>query len=189
MILTDSIPNGKANNKLYRSTDISVLRPTKQGDFMDKTIISNRKRLCKELKQSIPLTLLALPAVIAIFIFNYIPLYGLVLPFKDFNVVDGIINSPWCGLKNFEFLVKSDTIIKAIRNTVLYNGAFIVLGMIMSIIIALLLYELGRRAVKVYQTMLLIPYFVSWVVVAYVFNVLLDMENGLFNTILNKFGY
>lgn len=156
---------------------------------MSKSATGSKSTLLKELKQSIPLTLLALPAVIAIFIFNYIPLYGLILPFKDFNVIDGIIKSPWSGLKNFEFLVKSDTIIKAIRNTVLYNAVFIVLGTAVAIIIALFLYELGRKSVKTYQTMLLMPYFISWVVAAYVFNVLLDMESGLLNRILNKFGH
>ena len=156
---------------------------------MFKSRTKSGGRLLKELKQNIPLTLLALPAVIVIFIFNYIPLYGLILPFKDFNVVDGILKSPWCGLKNFEFLVKSDTIIKAIRNTVLYNAAFIILGTIIAIIIALFLYELGRKSVKAYQTMLLMPYFISWVVAAYVFNVLLDMESGVFNKLLLKLGH
>lgn len=156
---------------------------------MNKSSVCDNKRLIKELKQSIPLTLLALPAVIAIFIFNYIPLYGLILPFKNFNVVDGIIKSPWSGLKNFKFLVKSDTIITAIRNTVLYNAVFIVLGTAIAIIIALFLYELGKKSVKIYQTMLLMPYFISWVVAAYVFNVLLDMESGLLNRILAAFGH
>ena len=155
---------------------------------MLNTKTSGSKQFFKDFKQNIPLTLLALPSIIFIFIFNYIPLYGLVLPFKNFNVVDGIIKSPWCGLKNFDFLVKSDTIFKAIRNTVLYNAAFIVIGTAVAIVIALFLYELGRKSVKTYQTMLLIPYFMSWVVVAYILNVLLDMKSGVLNSILKMFG-
>lgn len=147
----------------------------------------NNKKL-REFKKNLPLLLLAMPSVIMIFVFNYVPLYGLILPFKKFNVVDGIIKSPWSGLENFEFLLKSKTILIAIRNTVLYNAAFIILGMIISIIIALMLYELGKKAVKTYQTMLLIPYFMSWVVVAYVANVLLDMESGVLNSIVKLFG-
>lgn len=146
------------------------------------------KRRFGEFRQNMSLTLLALPTVIMIFIFNYIPLYGLILPFKEFNVMQGILGSPWSGLKNFEFLVKSDSILIAIRNTVLYNAVFIVLGIILSVLIALLLYELGKKAVKVYQTMLLIPYFISWVVVAYIVNVLLDMESGVFNSVLRALG-
>ena len=155
---------------------------------MLNTKTSGSKQFFKDFKQNIPLTLLALPSIIFIFIFNYIPLYGLVLPFKNFNVVDGIIKSPWCGLKNFDFLVKSDTIFKAIRNTVLYNAAFIVIGTAVAIVIALFLYELGRKSVKTYQTMLLIPYFMSWVVVAYILNVLLDMKSGVLNSILKMCG-
>lgn len=147
-----------------------------------------RKRRFGEFRQNMSLTLLALPTVIMIFIFNYIPLYGLILPFKEFNVVQGILGSPWSGLKNFKFLVKSDSILIAIRNTVLYNAVSIVLGIIVSVLIALLLYELGKKAVKVYQTMLLIPYFISWVVVAYIVNVLLDMDSGVFNSVLRSFG-
>lgn len=144
--------------------------------------------LLRNFKQNLPLTLLALPSVIVIFIFNYIPLYGLVLPFKNFNVVDGVLKSPWAGLKNFEFLIKSDSILIAIRNTLLYNGTFIILGTAVAILIALLLYELGSKSVKVYQTGLLIPYFISWVVASYVFNALFDMEGGVINSFLKSMG-
>ncbi|MEG2381134.1 MAG: ABC transporter permease subunit [Oscillospiraceae bacterium] len=142
----------------------------------------------KVFKQNLPLTLLALPAVIVIFIFNYIPLYGIILPFKDFNVAKGVFGSAWSGLKNFEFLVKSDAILVAIKNTVFYNFIFIFLGTAVSVVVALLLYELSKRAVKVYQTALLVPYFMSWVVVAYICNALLDMDNGILNHIRGLFG-
>lgn len=151
-------------------------------------ITSKRKGRFYDFKQNLPLTLLALPSIILIFIFNYIPLYGLILPFKEFNVVQGIIKSPWCGLKNFTFLVKSKSILLAIKNTVLYNIVFIVVGTAVAIIVALLLYELGKKSVKTYQTMLLIPYFMSWVVVAYIVNVLLDMNSGVLNSILKACG-
>lgn len=150
--------------------------------------IKRRKGRLYDFRQNLSLTLLALPSIVFIFIFNYIPLYGLILPFKEFSVTRGIIKSPWCGLKNFKFLVKSKTILLAIRNTVLYNLVFIVVGTAVAIIIALFLYELGRKSVKTYQTMLLIPYFMSWVVVAYIVNVLLDMKSGVLNSILKAFG-
>lgn len=156
----------------------------------DSVVKSNlkRKRKKNEFRQNLSLTLLALPSIIMIFIFNYIPLYGLVLPFKKFNVVKGILGSPWCGFDNFKFLLKSDTILTAIRNTVIYNILFLIIGTVVAIVIALLLYELGRKGVKTYQTMLLIPYFMSWVVVSYVANVLLDMENGVLNSLLTSLG-
>lgn len=146
------------------------------------------KMKMREFRQNMSLTLLALPSIVLIFVFNYIPLYGLLLPFKEYNVVKGIIGSPWCGLKNFEFLIKSKTILIAIKNTILYNIAFIVIGTFVAILIALLLYELGRKSVKTYQTMMLIPYFMSWVVVSYVANVLFDMDSGVLNSILKAMG-
>ena len=139
-------------------------------------------------RKNLPMTLLTLPTILIMFVFNYIPLYGLILPFKKFSVTKGIIKSPWCGLKNFEFLTKSKTIIKAIENTVLYNFTFIFLGALLSLVIALMLYELGKRSVKVYQTSLLLPYFMSWVVVAYIVNALLDMDNGLLNALIVRLG-
>lgn len=164
-------------------------------DKMAKQIIaanmpSKRKRKNEwfYFKQNAQLTLLALPAIAAFFIINYLPLYGLLLPFKDFNAKDGILGSPWVGLKNFRFLLTSDDILIAIRNTVLYNLVFIFVGMAVSVILALMLYEFGKKAVKVYQTAALVPYFMSWVVVAYVLNTLLDMDNGIFNNILEAFG-
>lgn len=142
----------------------------------------------KHFRQNLPMTLLVLPTVLVMFVFNYIPLYGVVLPFKDFSVAKGVLGSPWCGLKNFGFLVKSGTIIKAIWNTVLYNFSFIILGTIVAVIIALMMYELSRRSIKIYQTSLLLPYFMSWVVVAYIVNALLDMDNGMVNEVREMFG-
>lgn len=139
-------------------------------------------------KQNLPLTLLALPTLIVIFIFKYLPLYGLIIPFKDYNVRAGIINSPWVGFKNFEFLFKSKDILYAVRNTIGYNLVFIFVGMFISVVLALMLYDVSKRSVKVYQTSMLVPYFMSWVVVAYIINALLDMENGIFNQVLNAFG-
>ena len=147
-----------------------------------------RKSEWKYFKKDLPLTILVLPTVIVLFIFNYIPLYGVVLPFKDFSVAKGVLGSPWCGLKNFGFLVKSGTIIGAIKNTVLYNFSFIILGTIISVLIALMLYELSKHWIKVYQTSLLLPYFMSWVVVAYIVNALLDMDNGMMNSVREFFG-
>ena len=142
----------------------------------------------KLFKKNGQLTLIALPAIIAILVFNYLPLYGLILPFKRYYPAQGIIGSPWVGLKNFEFLFKTGDIWNALGNTIFYNLIFIFIGTAVSVLIALMLYEFKNRFVKTYQTALLIPYFMSWVVVAYVFNTLLDMEHGLFNQILALFG-
>ena len=131
---------------------------------------------------------MALPAILFLFVFKYVPLYGLVLPFKDYKLDLGFFGSDWIGFRNFEYLVRSKDVLIATRNTLLYNLVFIFLGMVVSVIIALLLFEVGRKAVKTYQTMLLLPYFVSWVVVSYVVTAFLDMEHGVFNSVITSMG-
>ncbi|MEG2380947.1 MAG: ABC transporter permease subunit [Oscillospiraceae bacterium] len=142
----------------------------------------------KHFKRNLPLTALALPGIIFIFIFNYIPLYGLILPFKNYKASLGFFKSPWVGLKNFEFLFSGNEIINATYNTIVYNLIFIVLGTLISVILALMLYEINNRAVKIYQTVLFLPYFVSWVVVAYIVKAFLDIDYGFVNNLLEKFG-
>lgn len=145
---------------------------------------SRRKRFVKAL----PLSLLALPGILFMLVFNYIPLYGLVLPFKDYKVNLGFFGSEWVGFENFEFLFASKDILVATRNTLLYNMIFIFVGTAVSVVIALLLFELGRRAVKVYQSVLLLPHFISWVVLAFAVKGLFDTNYGVFNQILTQFG-
>lgn len=139
-------------------------------------------------RKSFPLTLMTLPGVILIFIFNYIPLFGLILPFKDYKFSDGFWGSKWVGFRNFRFLFQSKDMIVATRNTILYNFAFILVGTTVSVIIALMLFELSKRAVKFYQTTIILPYFISWVVVAFIVNSLLDADRGVINHLLVKCG-
>lgn len=145
-------------------------------------------RFAKDLKKSRGLLFLALPGTVLLFIFNYIPLYGLVLPFKNYRYDLGFFHSPWAGLSNFEYLFKGDTIVRIIRNTLGYNFIFIFLGTFISVVVALMLFELGRKSVKVYQTMMFIPYFISWVVASFALRALFDMEYGVLNKLLAAFG-
>lgn len=144
--------------------------------------------MLKKFRKNLPLTVLALPAVVFMFIFNYVPLFGLILPFKNYRYDKGFWGSDWVGLKNFEYLFKSSDALRATKNTILYNVVFIFGGMIVSVSIALMLYEMSRRVVKVTQTFLLLPYFISWVVVSYAVRAFLDMDSGLINTIFAAFG-
>lgn len=144
--------------------------------------------MLKKFRKNLPLTVLALPAVVFMFIFNYVPLFGLILPFKNYRYDKGFWGSDWVGFKNFEYLFKSSDALRATKNTILYNVVFIFGGMIVSVSIALMLYEMSRRVVKVTQTFLLLPYFISWVVVSYAVRAFLDMDSGLINTIFAAFG-
>ncbi|MBP1991942.1 ABC transporter permease subunit [Paenibacillus eucommiae] len=150
---------------------------------MNKTIV----RRFKYFKSSWGLTLLALPTICYIFVFSYVPLYGLMVPFKDYNFSQGFWGSPWIGLKNFEYLLNSD-LIGIVRNTIVMNGLFIIINVIVGVTVALLLFELGKRASKTYQTLLFLPYFISWIVVSYAVYGFLDPELGIVNKIIAAYG-
>lgn len=142
----------------------------------------------KKLIHDKQLLILSLPAMIYIFIFNYIPMYGIILAFKNFDLRKGILGSKWVWFENFRFLFMSgDAAFRITRNTILLNILFIISGTIMGVLFAILLFELSRRLVKIYQTILFIPFFVSWVVGSYLLLGLLDYQ-GFVNNIIVQFG-
>jgi putative aldouronate transport system permease protein len=130
-----------------------------------------------------------LPAVLFFFIFSYIPMAGVVLAFKELDFSLGIFGSPWSGLKNFRFFFVSGKAFLVTFNTVMYNLAFIAIGTIINLVIAVVLSEMaGKIYKKAAQTLLLMPYFISWVVVnAILFNIL-NFEYGQLNSFLVKAG-
>lgn len=134
------------------------------------------------------LLLLALPGILFKLVIAYMPMVGLILAFKYFRYDQGIFGSKWVGLQNFEFLFKAQDAFRIIRNTLLYNFTYILLTMAVSLLLALLLNELSGRLVKVYQTTLFLPYFISMVLVGYIGSAFLDFQNGYLNTVLTFFG-
>lgn len=152
-------------------------------------ICSKNNLLKSKFVRSLPLTLLALPGIFVIFIFKYLPMYGLVLPFKNItNIANGFFGSEWCGFENFKYLFSGPDALIAIRNTVLFNVAFIICHIIVGVLFALMLFELSSKFVKIYQTIIFLPYFISWVVGAFVVKALLDLDYGVINNILESFG-
>lgn len=142
-----------------------------------------------QLRKNAQLTSLALPAIIILLIFSYIPMSGLIIAFKNVNYVDGIFKSPWVGLDNIKFFFTSNDMFMVTRNTILYNLSFIIIGTFFSVIFAVLLNEvLSRRAVKLYQTVFFFPYFFSWVVVGYMVYAFMASPFGILVTELKKFG-
>lgn len=114
---------------------------------------------------------------------------GLIMAFKDFRVDKGLWGSEWVGLKNFEFFFTSDTAWRVTRNTVCYNAVFIITGLIFSVTFAILLYEVTNKVfIKLYQTIMFVPYFLSWVVVAYMLFSLLEPNLGFLNRLIINFG-
>lgn len=152
-------------------------------------ISSNRKKKSFLRGGDLTLYLMAFPTVAFLLLFCYAPMAGLVMAFQDLNITKGIFNSPFVGLKNFQFLFSTTDAFVITRNTVCYNLAFIVINMALSIIMALMLSELSnRRTAKVYQTLFMLPYFLSWAVVAIVGTAFLDRDYGLVNHFLRYLG-
>lgn len=143
----------------------------------------------KERGRELQLMLLSLPGFLWFLIFSYIPMFGLVMAFKRFDYSLGILKSPWCGFDNFIYLFASNDIFRILRNTVLYNIAFIVIGTACAIGAALLLETIhNRRCIKFYQTSLFLPHFISWIIVAYMARGLLTFDGGLLNHLLTAVG-
>lgn len=136
-------------------------------------------------RRYMPIYLLMLAPVTYLLINNYLPMVGLQLAFKQYSMKKGVFGSDWVGLKNFEFLFASEDAWTITRNTVGYNLAFIILGTVFAIFIAVLLAEVkGRRSIKLYQTVVLYPYLISILVVAYLLNAFLAGETGFINKVI-----
>ena len=140
------------------------------------------KRVGKTLKRFWPLYLMFLPGAIYLFINCYIPMFGIQIAFRTYNARDGIYGSPWCGMENFEFLFRTDDAWIMTRNTLLYNFVFIVLGTVLAIAVAIILNEVKSKGAKqLYQTVILIPYLISMVIVSYLAFAFLSTSNGFIN--------
>ncbi|ODR46321.1 ABC transporter permease [Eisenbergiella tayi] len=135
------------------------------------------------------LIFMCLPAIVFFFAFSYMPLPGIWVAFVKYNYRNGIFGSKFVGLQNFEFLAESGKLLTLTRNTVLYNLAFIVLGNILAVFVAILLNEMRSKWFKkVSQTMMFLPYFISQVLVGLLVYSLLNFDTGFINSVLTSFG-
>ncbi|MCM3746323.1 ABC transporter permease subunit [Paenibacillus pasadenensis] len=135
------------------------------------------------------LLLMLAPAVLLFFLFSYIPMSGIVIAFKRFDYVGGVFGSPWAGLDNFKFFFESGDAWRVTRNTVLYNLGFIVLSNLIPMLTAILLFEVGGKWFrKITQSLLFLPYFISWVVVGSIAYSFFAFDVGTINGILKWVG-
>lgn len=148
------------------------------------------KKLVKTVMHYWPLYLMFVPGFVYLFINCYIPMFGIQIAFRKYNARDGIYGSPFCGFDNFKFLFQTKDAWIMTRNTLLYNLAFIILGNVLAIAIAIMLNEItGSKKKQVYQTIILIPYLISMIIVSYLAFAFLSSSNGFFNnTILKGLG-
>ncbi len=138
-------------------------------------------------RKYLPLYSMLIPGMLYLFINNYVPMAGIIVAFKKYNYSKGILGSDWNGLKNFVFLFKTKDAFTITRNTVCYNLIFILAGTAAAVAVAVLLSELKAvRMRKLYQTLILLPFLVSIVVVSYIVYGFLSTEFGLINhTLVN----
>ena len=156
-------------------------RTAPKGKRLQTTPEKRRARLMRYL----PLLLMTIPAIVYLVCNNYFPLFGLLLAFKDYKYNLGVFKSPWCGLQNFKFLFAGNDAARIFRNTVLYNLWFLVLGTVIAVTIAIILNEITRKKLQqTYQTIILIPHLMSWVVISYIAFAFLSGSNGFVNNTL-----
>ena len=152
----------------------------------------NRGLFRSELKKNWPLFLMILPATLIVFVFSYIPMTGLVLAFKEYKFNLGIFGSPWAknhGLYNFRFLFLSGKGWIITRNTILYNIATLGMSQLLGLTLAISISEMyGRIYKRLVQSLVFVPYFVSWIIVgAFVLNIF-NYEHGVMNTLIKRAG-
>lgn len=153
-----------------------------------KTGFMSRVKMNKEL------LILSMPGAIWFLLFAYLPLFGILVAFKKFRLSGGfftsLIESEFVGFDNFKFLFSTNDAWIIVRNTVLYNFTFIILGVVLPVIVALLLNEIRNKGMtKIYQSSMFLPYFLSWVVVSYCLFAFLNPEKGYINAVLQQFGH
>src|SRR6478752_8979448 len=161
-----------------------------EASGMSVTEVPQRRlSLWKKFMSGRMLLFMCVPAILFFLIFNYAPLPGIWIAFTNFNYRDGIFGSPFVGLRNFEFLIKSGQLWLLTRNTVLYNFVFIVLGNVLAITFAVVLNEVRLKYFKkISQSIMFLPYFISVVLVGVIAFNLLNYDNGALNGLIKGAG-
>ena len=153
------------------------------------TLAMKKEGILHELKRNRTLFLMILPAVLIVLVFSYIPLNGLVLAFKDFRYAKGIWGSPWNGFENFRFLFASGKGWQLTRNTILYNVVNLLISQGLALVVAIVLSEMrGRRFKKTTQSIIFLPYFISWIIVGAFVQNIFNYETGTLNNLLTSLG-
>lgn len=143
---------------------------------------SLKGRMSKAFRRYWVLWLMALPALIYLIINNYLPMFGLIIAFKDINYTQGILGSDWIGFKNFEYLFKTQDAFIITRNTLLYNGGFIIINTVLAVAVAIMLNAIRSKLMsRFYQSVVLLPFLISMVIVGYLVLAMLNVESGFIN--------
>ncbi len=150
---------------------------------------ANKKKSGINRKRIIQLYTIGLIPMIIVVLTRYVPMFGIIVGFKDYRYDKGIWGSEWVGFKNLEFFFKSDDFVRITRNTLVMNFIFIAINLITAVGLALLMFQLtSRLRTKIYMTIMITPHFLSWVVVSYMAYAFLEPEFGIVNGMLSSIG-
>ncbi|WP_099206068.1 ABC transporter permease [Scatolibacter rhodanostii] len=140
-----------------------------------------------ELKKNRALFVMLIPFTVLVIVLNYLPMSGLVLAFKSYRFDLGVFGSTWNGLENFRYLFSSGTGWTITKNTILYNLLNLLTSQLLAVFVAILISEMkGKVFKRTTQSVIFLPYFISWVIVGtFVFNIF-NYETGVFNNLLTK---
>jgi putative aldouronate transport system permease protein len=200
LIIKQNSTNRNGNKKMKSSIPTAPKTIPKPATMLQTatpiiTSINNRRNSKQRFhfkfnSSRIQLTIMCVPALILVALFNYFPMFGLLMAFEHYMPMSGFFHSQWVGLDNFKFFITSQDVWNVTRNTIGYNLSIIIVTTVCSVALALCLYEItGKFRIKVYQTIMFIPYFLSWVVVAYVGYAFLNEGYGVLNNLLQSMGF
>lgn len=151
--------------------------------------IGKKNRIKGVERDNFELLFMTLPGVLFTFIFSYLPMIGVIIAFKDFNPMLGILKSQWVGFENFRFFFESNDFARLMRNTIGYSLWFLVIENFAAIVLAILFYNVtSSKKLKYYQTTAILPSFMSMVLVAYIVYLFLNPASGVINSMLVKLG-
>lgn len=210
---TLDLKRGNKWGALDFAVDVTVQPSQMENRSMSSEVASSVKALPKQSKRwgadklytNLSYLLMILPGAVWLFLFSYLPMPGIIMAFKDYKLarppadawlqnrfVYSLFNSPWVGLENFRYLTLPTNIENTliyIRNTVLYNLLFMVVGLVLAVALAVIIFELTNRFLaKLYHSILFLPYFISWIVVAYVVYAL-GSSAGILNNVFSTMGF
>jgi len=157
--------------------------------FNEGELVAGRRPIMRNYYTNRYLLLMMVPGLLYYVLFKYAPMYGIIIAFKDFNIMQGIIASPWVGFKHFETLFRSPDFVRVFRNTLIISTYKLVFTFPAPIVLAILLNEVRITLFKrVIQTITYLPHFLSWVILSGIVINLLSPSTGLVNVILNSLG-
>ncbi|GAA0439116.1 polygalacturonan/rhamnogalacturonan ABC transporter permease [Virgibacillus salarius] len=158
-----------------------------RAESMHRRQFKGNQRLVTRYFRQFDLQMMVIPGLLFIFIFNYIPMYGVLMAFQDYNIFEGMAGSEWVGFKHFERFFEDPRFLEIMRNTIVLSVLKILICFPAPIILALMLNEVRHMMFKrAVQTITYLPHFLSWVIVAGFATSILATDNGSLNMALEK---